>query len=80
VFEVYDCQYIGNHQFEWYEAEVTYHDGVPVDTQILSGPHTGPWQPGCPVDPDEGRSGNGGRGNDGDDGGQPSVASITTVD
>jgi type IV secretory pathway VirB10-like protein len=67
-FDVYDCSYVGNHQFEWYEAEVTYHDGVPVEVEILSGPHTGPWQPGCPVDPDEGNDGKSG-GGDGNGGG-----------
>jgi uncharacterized protein YraI len=45
----YDCRHLGGNVFEWYEANVTFVDGSPVDAEILSGPHTGDWQPGCPT-------------------------------
>lgn len=49
-FEVYNCVYRGGGVFEWYTANVTYEYGQPVKEDILSGPHLGPWQPGCPAE------------------------------
>jgi hypothetical protein len=53
-FPVYFCQYIGDSVWEWYEVEVTYVDGEPVDEEIVEGPFTGPWRGGCPPPPTEG--------------------------
>ncbi|GAB4481492.1 MAG: hypothetical protein Kow00124_29340 [Anaerolineae bacterium] len=50
---VWYCTYIGNSLFEWYEVERVFVDGVAVSESIVSGPYTGPWQPGCPPAPDE---------------------------
>lgn len=50
-FPVYFCQYIGDGAWEWYEVEVTYVDGEPVDEEIVEGPFTGPWRGGCPPPP-----------------------------
>ncbi len=49
VFPVYYCTQIDAYTFEWYEVEVTYVDGEAVSEEIISGPTTGPWQPGCPA-------------------------------
>lgn len=48
ILPVYGCEHLGNGEYQWYEAEITYENGVPVSEQILDGPFTGEWQPGCP--------------------------------
>lgn len=48
VYPVYHCEYLGDDQFQWYRAAVTYQGGAPVQEEIIGGPFTGPWQPGCP--------------------------------
>jgi hypothetical protein len=69
VFPVYYCTQKDAYTFEWYEVEVTYVNGEPVSEAVISGPHTGPWQPGCPAvqEPkdDKGNSGGSGDGNNG---------------
>ncbi len=48
---VWYCRFLGNGIFEWYEVERVFVDGVAVSESIVSGPYTGPWQPGCPPEP-----------------------------
>lgn len=45
---VWYCRELDGGKFEWYEVERTFLDGVAIAEQVKSGPHTGPWQPGCP--------------------------------
>lgn len=49
VQEVWYCEEISPGYFEWYEVEIIYEDGAPVQENVLSGPYNGPWQPNCPV-------------------------------
>jgi TolB protein len=56
-FPVYNCRYAGNDTYQWVEAIVTYVDDIPVSEEIVGGPFTGIWQPGCPANTDFGETG-----------------------
>lgn len=49
IFSVASCSWIGGDQFQWYEVKMTYQDGVPIQSETLSGPYVGGWQPNCPA-------------------------------
>ena len=67
IFPGWDCLKLEDGSYQWWEVEVTYHDGVAVSVEILSGPYSGGWVSGCPGDlppppPDDGSGGSGGGG------------------
>lgn len=49
IKDVWYCTHLGNNVFQWYTVKIYYRSGTPVREEVLSGPHTGPWQPNCPL-------------------------------
>jgi RNA polymerase sigma-70 factor, ECF subfamily len=66
IFPVASCSWIGGDQFQWYEVKMTYQDGVPIESETLSGPYSGFWQPNCPAAGDSASGTSGGSTSSGD--------------
>jgi len=48
IKDVWYCEQLEGDGYRWYTVEITYVNGETANERILSGPHYGPWQPGCP--------------------------------